>query len=304
MKTRVTVLMAAFNGEKYIEKQLDSIINQSLPPYKIIINIDKSEDDTLVIVNNFKKKYSNIEIINSGEIFGSAAANFINSILLLDLSNSEFLALADQDDIWKKDKLQRAVSLLRNDFDCYSSNVQAFWENGKSKIIYKNQNQKKYDFFFESAGPGCSFVLKNNFVADLIKYLKSGDFDNFTNYHDWLIYAYARSKGYKWFIDSYPSLFYRQHNDNLFGANIGFKAFFLRVWKVLNGDGFDFAFLLLRKLAKKDKFIQSLFPLNRFSFLKLALKATCCRRKKFDQILFFCACLIMFVLFPKKIINS
>lgn len=303
LKPKVFILLAAYNGERYIKDQLKSIINQTVRPYKIFINIDKSSDKTLEILKRYQKNFPEINIINTDKNFGSAGSNFLYMFRKVDFTNADFIALSDQDDIWKKDKIEVSLRFLQNGFDCYSSNVEAFWENGRKKILYKNQKQTKYDYLFESAGPGCSFVLSKHISLSLQKFLKSNDDSYFDKYHDWFIYAFARSTGYKWHIDSYPSLFYRQHSNNVLGANVGIKAFLSRTRSVLFGNGFDFSFLLMRSLIRNDKFIKSLFPITRMSFLKLVLTAKHCRRKSFDLFLFIIACLIFIIFFPNKLKN-
>ena len=299
-KPKIFVLLAAYNGERYIKDQLDSILSQSVRPYKIFISVDSSTDKTVVILKKYQKNFPEINILGFDKYFGSAGANFIHMICNIDFTNADYIALADQDDVWKKDKIELALKFLQNGFDCYSSNVEAFWESGKKKVLYKNQKQKKYDYLFESAGPGCSFFFSKNFSLFLKQYLQLKKNYNFNQYHDWFIYAFARSNEYKWHIDSYPSLFYRQHSDNVLGANVGIKAFLSRSISILNGNGFDFSFLLMKSLIMNDKFIKSLFPITRISFLKLALNAKNCRRKSYEQFLFIFACLILLIFFPKK----
>lgn len=301
LKPKIFILLAAFNGEKYIKDQLDSILNQSVRPNKIFINIDKSTDKTVDILRKYQKNFPEINIIGSKKKLGSAGLNFLYMLRNIDFTNADYIALSDQDDIWKKDKIKIALSFLQNGFDCYSSNVEAFWENGRKKILYKNQTQKKYDYLFESAGPGCSFVFSKKISLALKKFLASNKNNDFDQYHDWFIYAFARSNKYKWHIDSYPSLFYRQHSNNVFGANVGIKAFHIRARSVLCGNGFAFSFLLMKSLIVNDKFIKSLFPITRISFLKLALIAKYCRRKSSDQFLFIFACLILIIFFPRKL---
>ena len=179
--------------------------------------------------------------------------------------------------------------------------MQAFWEDGQKKTIKKNQPQQKFDHLFESAGPGCTFVLTKKLALKLQQFLKRDQFNQLDNYHDWLIYAFARTYGFKWHIDSYPGVDYRQHSLNVFGANVGIKAFISRSNRVLAGEGVDFAFQLMKELKVQDPFIQSLFPISRLNFLKLALKAKCCRRRFLDQIYFFFVCILLAIIFPKKL---
>lgn len=298
---KVIILLAAFNGEQFISQQLKSLIQQTIKPNKIAVNIDQSSDETLKIVTNFEKKFPYIHVLSSDKRFGSAAANFIHLLLNEDLSCIDYLALSDQDDVWKEDKLERAIQKLEQGYDGYSSNVEAFWENGKIKVLVKNQPQQKFDHLFESAGPGCTFVLNKKLALKLQQFLKKGHFSQLHNYHDWLIYAFARSHDFKWHIDSYTSVEYRQHDKNVFGANVGIKAFLSRTQRVLSGEGFDFTFRLMRELKVQDPFIESLFPVSRFNLLRLAFRAKLCRRRVRDQIYFFFACILLAIIFPKKL---
>ena len=193
MRARVNVLLAAYNGEKYIKQQIESVLDQTQRPNKILINIDQSQDKTLSIVQGLAKKNSKIQILNIDKRFGSAAANFINLINETNLKDIDYIALADQDDIWMEDKLEKAIQKLEQGFDGYSSNVEAFWEDGRKQVLIKNQPQQKFDHLFESAGPGCTFVLNKKLALKLQQFLKKGHFSQLHNYHDWLIYAFARS---------------------------------------------------------------------------------------------------------------
>jgi rhamnosyltransferase len=299
--SKIVILLAAFNGEKYIAEQINSLLSQDLKSDKILISIDYSSDNTHSIVKKYSTKYSEIKIVSFNNRFGSAAANFIDLLKNIDLTEAEYIALADQDDLWKEDKLGKAMQRLRQGYDGYSSNVEAFWENGQKKILVKDQPQQKFDYLFESAGPGCTFVMTKKLALSLQQYLKKGQFNQLHNYHDWLIYAYARSNKFKWFIDSYVSVKYRQHDSNVFGANVGLKSFMSRVNRVLSGEGFDFAFRLIKEMNMNNPFIQSLFPVSRISLIRLAFCAKQCRRRARDQIYFFFACILLAIIFPKKL---
>jgi rhamnosyltransferase len=233
--------------------------------------------------------------------YGSAASNFNNLLKNTDFKDVDYICLSDQDDVWKEDKLERAIQKLEQGFDGYSSNVEAFWENGQKKLLEKNQPQQKFDYLFESAGPGCTFVMTKKIALSLQEFLQRGQFDNLNNYHDWLIYAYARTNDFKWYIDSYPGVEYRQHASNVFGANVGIKAFISRMHRVLNGEGFDFAFRLMKVLNVQDPFIQSLLPVSRINLLRLAFQFKHCRRRWRDQIFFFFACILLAIIFPKNL---
>ena len=301
LNNKISILLAAHNGERYIREQLQSILKQTFKPSKILVNIDQSDDRTLSFVQECANKNPEIKIINSEKIFGSAAGNFINLIIDADLSDVDYIALADQDDVWKEDKLEKAIQKLEQGFDGYSSDVEAFWEDGRKQVLVKNQPQQNFDHLFESAGPGCTFVMNKKLALKLQQFLKKGHFNQLHNYHDWLIYAFAKSNDLRWYIDSYPGVEYRQHDTNVFGANVGIKAFVSRSRRVLSGEGVDFAFRLMKELKVQDPFIQSLFPVSRFNLLRLAFRAKQCRRRVRDQIYFFFACILLAIIFPKKL---
>ena len=298
---KIIILLAAFNGEQFITQQLKSLLYQTIQPNKIAVNIDQSSDKTESIVKEFAKTNPEIQILNFNKRFGSAATNFIDLLKNTDLKSFEYIALSDQDDLWKEDKLEKAIHKLEQGYDGYSSNVEAFWKGGRKKVLVKNQPQQKLDHLFESAGPGCTFVLTKRLALSLQEFLKGGQFDQLDNYHDWLIYAYSRSNGFKWYIDSYPGVEYRQHNANVFGANVGIRAFISRIRRVLDGEGFDFAFRLMKELSVQNSFIRSLFPVSRINLLRLAFQCKQCRRRWRDQIYFFCACILLAIIFPKKL---
>ena len=300
----ILILLAAFNGELYIKKQLASIFNQTFKPSKILINIDRSRDKTLSIVQEYANKNSEIQTLNTNKRFGSAAANFIHLLSSEELLNFDYIALADQDDLWSEDKLEKAIQKLEQGFDGYSSNVEAFWADGKRKILVKNQPQQNFDHLFESAGPGCTFVITKKLATNIQTFLKNNqdEISQMKQYHDWLIYAFARTNHYKWFIDSYAGMQYRQHKLNDFGAHVGFSGFFVRFKRVLKGEGFDQVLRLIKILKlENDPFVLKWYPLSRLGFLRLALHAPQCRRRFREKIYLFFACILLAVIFPKKL---
>lgn len=222
---KVAVLLSAYNGEQWIEEQLRSIIEQNNISLDIYISIDESTDRTLDICQSYAKKNNNITVLPYGFKFGGAGKNFFRLLADTDLTGYDYIAFSDQDDIWHEDKLTKAISELQL-YDCYSSNVIAFWEDGREMLIDKSQLQCKWDFLFEAAGPGCTYVFKRDVIIKfktwlLAHYEEVGDD---IELHDWLIYAFARSRGYRWFIDPEPMMRYRQHANNQVGTNNNIKA--------------------------------------------------------------------------------
>lgn len=225
MSNKIAVLLAAYNGECYIEEQINTILKQVDVDIDIIISLDLSTDSTLDICTEYSSKHDNIFLLPYGEKFGGAGSNFYRLIKDVDLNKYDYISLSDQDDIWPNYKLSRAIEKL-NKYQCYSANVTAFWADGREILIDKAQPQVAWDFLFEAAGPGCTYVFKRDFVVKFREWLQKEylTVDKNIELHDWLIYAFARHHGYKWFIDTKPMMFYRQHNNNQVGTNNSLAA--------------------------------------------------------------------------------
>lgn len=217
---KVVVLFAAYNGELTIAQQLDTILQQENVDVHVVCSVDLSSDTSLNICSDYVQRFNNVTILPYGEHFGGAGKNFYRLLKDTNLNDYDYISFSDQDDLWPSNKLSTAIDKLKN-FDCYSSNVIAFWADGRNELIDKAQPQLDWDFLFEAAGPGCTYVVKRD-VAVAFKALLMERYDKITNeiaLHDWLIYAFARSRNYLWYIDSKPMMLYRQHANNQVGVN-------------------------------------------------------------------------------------
>jgi rhamnosyltransferase len=234
---KVAILLAAYNGEDWIETQLETIFSHVCVLVDVYVSVDYSTDSTLTIVEQLTQRYSNLAILPYGEKYGSAAKNFYRLIRDVDFTHYDYIAFSDQDDLWFTDKLIHGIrSMERGNYDGYSSDVIAFWPNGKKKLIKKSQAQKEYDFFFGSAGPGCTYILRTAGALHFKKFLiQNWSLANVVDLHDWLIYAYYRYNSYHWVIDSSAKIMYRQHDNNSFGANSSWRAYFSRIHMLRSG---------------------------------------------------------------------
>ena len=181
----------------------------------------------------------------------------------------------------------------------FSSNVIAFWPDGSEKLIVKSQPQQIYDFLFESAGPGCTFLMTPWLAEEVKRLLVSNDAAWEVELHDWLTYAVCRAHNKTWVIDHMPSIRYRQHNFNVMGANSGIKPALSRLKKINNGwyrhqvtlvskvvasINPDFQFLFFREIIQRKTFA------NQLSLLSYAMsgrRAPLARLGLFFSVLFF-----------------
>ena len=223
---RIAVLLTVYNGIEFIEDQLQSILQQQGVNLHIFISVDLSTDNSYQWCCDFATQHPQITVLPYGQKFGGAAANFYRLIKEVDFSDFDFIALSDHDDKWLDDKLLTACKKLSEEnYDAYSGNVMAFWDDGRQHLTNKALPQRKYDYLFEAAGPGCTYVLRTEPML-LFKQLITSKWQQAeqVGLHDWFIYAFFRSHGLRWFIDPEYKLLYRQHSDNQVGLNKGWQA--------------------------------------------------------------------------------
>ncbi len=223
---QVAVLLAVYNGISFLEEQLTSILQQDGVICTIFISVDLSTDDSYQWCCRYAATHPQIKVLDYGQTFGGAAANFYRLIKDVNFAGFDFIALSDQDDIWLTDKLRRACARLNTEnFAAYSGNVTAFWEDGRQLRIHKAQPQRQYDYLFEAAGPGCTYVLRTAPMLQFKALLQAQKQKTAQiSLHDWFIYAFFREKGLQWFIDPEPMLLYRQHSHNQVGIHKGWQA--------------------------------------------------------------------------------
>jgi rhamnosyltransferase len=294
----IAVLLAAYNGEQYINEQLDSILSQEGVDLSIIISVDKCTDSTLSIVNNYASTHpSNIQVLPYGKKYGSAGSNFTRLLCEVNLNPYQYISFADQDDIWLPEKLERAVSEIeKNNTDGYSSNVTAFWETGKTKLIEKSFQQVEFDYLFESPGPGCTFLLTRDLTTQIQSQLQERLREGKLLWmHDWYCYSFARFYGFSWHIDPKPMMLYRQHALNVIGANSGLIGFIRRLRTIINGD-FFYNVVMQAKLIGQEQClpIRLIHKSKRLAMFQLLLISWKCRRQPSHKIMLSIVCLVLF----------
>ncbi|MGE3342200.1 MAG: glycosyltransferase [Vicinamibacterales bacterium] len=292
-RPRIAVCLAAFDGARWLPEQLDSVLAQENVAVTVFVSVDRSTDGTESMVEAYAARDPRVVVLPHGERFGGAARNFFRLIRDVDLSGFDFVSLADQDDIWAPAKLARACEVLeRTVSDAYSSDVMAFWPSGRQALIRKSQPQREWDFLFEAAGPGCTYVLRMELalaVQELVR--QRWEPIQEVAFHDWLIYAFARARGYRWVIDERVGMRYRQHERNEVGVNTDWRAFLFRSRKVLSTFGPGQAGLIAHLVGcDEHPAVTKGLRAGRRGLLWLAGHAGRCRRRLRDRIVFALAC--------------
>lgn len=237
MDCKVAILLATYNGSLYIEEQLESFIAQTHKDWHLFARDDGSTDDTVDILNLFASKYKNVTVVdNFGDFTGSAAGNFFKLISFSDYQGFTHVSLADQDDVWAPGKLKAALKTMQlEEAGGYSSNLVSY-DNAMKKAGYidKSQSQKEFDYLFQGASAGCTYVLTRDVC--LLVQEKIAAIESYRGRsHDWLIYALCRTNNIHWVFDKEAHIFYRQHANNVYGAMGAFSGVLARLKLLRSG---------------------------------------------------------------------
>ena len=103
MKEKIDVLLATYNGEKYLKEQIDSILNQTYQNIHLIISDDCSKDETQKILKEYKEKDDRITVYIQEQNLGYIK----NFEFLLEKVESDYYMLSDQDDVWLPEKIEK-----------------------------------------------------------------------------------------------------------------------------------------------------------------------------------------------------
>ncbi|RHX73030.1 glycosyltransferase [Lactiplantibacillus plantarum] len=196
---RISVVIATYNGEKYIQDQLQSIINQTRRPDEIIISDDGSVDKTTEIIHEIQSNTQGIEI---KQLLNKGVHGFVGNFTFgLRVSSGDIVFLSDQDDIWKKDKIEQylnsfqnnpSVAVVHGEIDIVElgggliTKGSQHYSQGIKMITFSN-------FLKKPNYPGMSLAFRKS-VLD--KYLLIMDeFGDIINTHDWLLAAIGESMG-------------------------------------------------------------------------------------------------------------
>jgi rhamnosyltransferase len=218
----VAVLLATYNGRRWLPAQLETILSQRDVTVTVFVLDDGSADGTVEWLQDRASEDARLKVLDSEGPSGSAAANFYRLVDRAEIDGADFISFADQDDLWMPDKLARHAALAReHGYDGISSSITSFDARGRRTLVRKSYPQRRFDFLTESPGPGSTFLMTPDLFALVRRVLAEDPVGRTADYHDSLVYALARSAGLRWFIDPVPTVDYRQHEDNVMGANLG-----------------------------------------------------------------------------------
>lgn len=236
-RPRVQVLLASYNGEPWLREQLDSILAQEDVEIHVEIGDDCSRDGTRALIASTWGQDPRVRLNAWSQSSGSAGANFRRLYRHVDAAGFDFVALADQDDVWLPRKLITAIQTLQHTgAQGYSCAVQAFWPDGREQVLAQQAALRAADFLFEGAGQGCTFVMSQPLFTRIRQFcLDHHEATETLHYHDWLVYLLARAWDQPWYFDPQPWMRYRQHGGNEIGSRGSLAAVRRRLDMIRNG---------------------------------------------------------------------
>lgn len=213
---KVLVLLSAYNGEKYIGEQLDSLLALETS-VDILIRDDGSSDNTVDIIKEYCGKYDNISLLQGNNLGFVESFNELISNSMVE--NYTWIAFCDQDDVWLPNKLSEALRIVSSDYDdskpiMYCSNLIVTDErlNIIGRMHKSKPNLSLESVLVQNPATGCT-VLFNKSAALL--YRKS--INNTILSHDYNMLMICTCMG-KVYYDYNSYIFYRQHGDNIYGG--------------------------------------------------------------------------------------
>lgn len=219
---QVEILLATYNGEKYLIEQIESIIKQSHRNWVLKIRDDDSSDNTLKIINSYCHSYPDKIFLIKGNGTGKGAKN--NFWELIKSSSGDVVMCCDQDDVWHENKIERTLiffnkgsnntpRLVYTDLNVVDENLTNINDSFQQfSGIRGNRNTLNF-LLCENVVTGCTMMF-NNILRDQVLRLENIET---IKMHDYWIALVASAIGEIEYLGE-PTIHYRQHENNVVGA--------------------------------------------------------------------------------------
>ncbi|MBQ4061435.1 MAG: glycosyltransferase family 2 protein [Christensenellaceae bacterium] len=218
----IDILLATYNGEKYIEEQIESIFKQTYTDWKLIIRDDGSNDLTPKILDSLEENHPDkITVVRDADKNLGCIGNFSR---LMTLSDADYMMFCDQDDVWLSDKIQLTLeemkrvekegkpALVHSDLTVTDAELMPVAASFVAGCAYSPLPKTAAGLFLGNSVTGCT-VMINRTLRELAQQIPKGAL-----MHDQYLAILALSFGSMGYVDT-PLELYRQHGSNVCGAN-------------------------------------------------------------------------------------
>ncbi|HGK5902018.1 TPA: glycosyltransferase family 2 protein [Streptococcus agalactiae] len=241
---KVNILMATYNGEKFLAQQIESIQKQTFKEWNLLIRDDGSSDKTCDIIRNFTAKDSRIRFINENEHHNLGVIK--SFFTLVNYEVADFYFFSDQDDVWLPEKLSVSLEaakhkasdvplLVYTDLKVVNQELNIL-QDSMIRAQSHHANTTLLPELTDNTVTGGTMMI-NHALAE--KWFTPNDI----LMHDWFLALLAASLGEIIYLDL-PTQLYRQHDNNVLGARTmdkrfkilreGPKSIFTRYWKLIH----------------------------------------------------------------------
>ena len=214
----ISVCMCTYNGERYVEEQLDSIRMQTCVPDEVVICDDCSTDNTVFIVRSYIEKYGlqdSWKLICNNVNKGYPT----NFYYCMSKSKGDLVFLADQDDLWKLDKIEKMLQVMKKypSIEVLSCCLRAIDENGleiRGILAPKGMDSDEVhsvsisEVLYKDCWAGMTLVYRNEFYKQIQERVENSRLP-----HDRAIWTIAADRGSFYQLDS-TLAFHRRHGSN------------------------------------------------------------------------------------------
>lgn len=221
MKEKVDILLATYNGEKYLKEQIESILNQTYQNIQIIISDDCSQDSTREILRQYEKN-DKIKVFYQEKNLGYVK----NFEFLLKQVENDIYFLSDQDDVWEKEKVEKTIEkmqkenldLVFGDLEVVDENLNTICES-YNKYMHLDRKIKKYlkNYrlqYIYNCMTGCTMASKKEWLDKILPLPTNSKY----MIHDYWIGLIIALDGKVGYLDK-PYILYRQHGNNQVGIS-------------------------------------------------------------------------------------
>ena len=233
---RIAILLCTYEGQRFLQEQLDSFTAQSYPNWKLWVSDDASKDNTHDILERAKGRLGDRMSIHNGPQEGFCA-NFLSLACKRDI-HADYYAYSDQDDVWAPDKISRALAWL----ETVPKTLPALYCS-RTRYISTKGNEIGHSAAFARPPTfrnalvqniaGANTMIFNQSARELL--IQMPDHGDVVS-HDWLLYLLVTGCGGHVFYDTHPSVNYRQHKSAAVGQNVTIAAKLNRILALLAGE--------------------------------------------------------------------
>ena len=219
----LTILLATFNGSRFIREQIDSLLAQTYKDFEILVHDDGSSDGTVGIIDAYIAKYPDKIRRIDAPVTGSAQANFS---FLLSKTDSDYIMFCDQDDIWFPQKVEKSVAAITAAEEQYGKDTPLLVHSDLTVTDERMKTVSRSFFQYQKLDAGrvsLPHLLVQNCVTGCTVTInralkvRSGEIPKECAMHDWWLALVAVIFGKIVFLDE-PLIYYRQHGANRVGA--------------------------------------------------------------------------------------